>query len=213
MKNIKLLLLAFIVTGFFGLGLISGCNSEDNPVIVTTTYDSTILLKTLTAAEPWDANSLSGINFYELKLEATNSIFKDAQFYDSLGERTRFQIRTGDLVKNFMGIQTKFDFLYNNLSKSRFDTLSKMYYDHTVNPNTDFTYNNTDYYTENMANKPVWSFYLKGRFTGGFNQGKKVYGMFQIDSLYLNSTLDTFKIRLNIKINKNETDQFNPYHN
>lgn len=209
-KTIKILLLTFIVSGFFGLGLITGCNTDNNPIIINPVYDSTIFLKTLTAAEPWDVSSLSGINFYDLKLEVTSSLFKDAQFYDSLGERTRFQIRTGDMVKNFMGLQTKFDFLYNDLSKSRFDTLSKMYYDHTVNSNTDFPYANTEYYTVPLTNKPVWAFYLFGRYPN-FNQGKRVYGMFQIDSLY--SYQDTFHIRINIKINKNETDQFNPYHN
>ncbi|HEY5125016.1 MAG TPA: hypothetical protein VIK14_14885 [Ignavibacteria bacterium] len=209
-KTIKILLLTFIVSGFFGLGLITGCNTDvitPPPVVL----DTNIHLATLTAAEPWDVSSLSGINFYDLKLEITSGPLKDAQFYDSLGERTRFQIRTGDMVKNFMGLQTKFDWISNNYSKAQFDTLSKMYYDHTVNPNIDFPYANTDYYTVPLANKPVWSFYLIGRYAGGFNQGKRVYGMFQIDSLYLDN--DTFRIRLNIKINKNETDQFNPYHN
>jgi hypothetical protein len=211
-KNFRFLSFVFIVLGFISLSLFSSCNSNEVIIPPPVVVDSNIHIATLTANEPNDVNSLSGINFYDLKLEVTSSIFKDAQFYDSLGERTRFEIRGGDLVKSYMGFQTKFDFLYNNMPKSSYDTLSKMYYDHTVNPNTDFPFANTDYYTVPLTNKPVWSFYLKGKFDGGYNQGKRVYGMFQIDSLYSNTTLDTFKIRLNIKINKNETDQFNPTH-
>jgi hypothetical protein len=211
-KTIKILLLTFIVSGFFGLGLITGCNTDNNPIIINPVYDSTILIKNdLVVNEFMNPNSLSGINFYELKLETNNSIYKDAQFYDIGGNRTDFIIRTGDLVKNYMGLQSKFDFIYYDLSNARFDTLSKMYYDHTVNPLTDFPYATTDTMLVSITNKPVWAFYLKGRFDGGWNQNKKVYGLFQIDSLYLDN--DTFRIRLNIKINKNETDQFNPYHN
>jgi hypothetical protein len=197
----------FISTMYFGG---SGCN-EDNPIIINPTYDSTILIKTLTASEPWGDTSKSGINFYELKLEQNNSIYKDAQFYDSLGERDRWAVRTGDLVKNMMGLQTKFDYFSSDLTKAQFDTVSKIYWDHTINAGTDFPYNATDYYTIPLTVKPVWSFYLKGRFDGNFNQGKKVYGLMQIDSLY-NQSGDIYA-RINIKINKNETDQFNPYHN
>jgi|WetSurMetagenome_2_1015567.scaffolds.fasta_scaffold71324_2 hypothetical protein len=211
MKKYKTLLFILCIAIYASLSLQSGCS--DDPITPIVKVDSNIAIKSgIVVNESQNDNSLCGINLYLLQLETRLSTEKDGHFYDSLGERTNFQIRTGDLVddKRFAGLQTKFDFIYYDLSKSRFDTLKKMYYDHTVDPLTDFPYNNTDYYILPLTTKPVWAFYLKGRYDYGYNQGRRIYGLLQIDSLY--NLNDTFRIKLNIKINKNGTDQFNPNH-
>ena len=212
-KNYRFISFVFIVTGFICLSLLSSCNEENVITPPPTTLDSNVFIKNnLIVDETAADTSRSGINLYELKTELSLSTEKDAKFIDSVGEGMRFIIRTGDLGllgKRLPGYTTKFYPMYNNMTQSQFDTLSKIMYYSTLDTN-DFIKNSTYYHPYPLNVKPVYGFYLAQRRWTNQNYGVPVYGMFLIDTLY--KTSDSIAhVRLDIKINKGGKDQFKQY--
>ena len=203
------------MTALVSFSLMSGSCNNDNPVVppVTKVDSNIVIKKSMLVDETFGPTSLSGIDFYDTTVVTSDDFLKDAKFIDSVGEGTRYNIRSGDLgvLKTLaQGFTTKFWPMFDDLTYQQFDTLSKIFYYSTIDT-TDFVLTSTYYHPYNATVKPVYGIYLSGRKSGGFNGGKIVYGMFMIDSLY--KTNDNIEhARLYIKLNKNGQDQFNPNH-
>jgi hypothetical protein len=212
-KNV-LYLFAILMTALVSFSLMSGSCNNDNPITppITTVDSNIVIKKSMVVDETFGPTSLSGIDFYDTTVVTSDDFLKDAKFIDSVGEGTRYNIRSGDLGKlNFRvpGFLTKFWPMYDSMTYQQFDTLSKIFYYSTIDT-TDFVLTSTYYHPYNLTVKPVYGIYLSGR-KPSFNQGRIVYGMFMIDSLY--KTNDNVEhARLYIKLNKNGQDQFNPNH-
>lgn len=190
-----------------------GCNTE-NPITSNPTYDSSILVfNNIIVDEYFNSTSFSGVDLLAGgRVQESDDLHKDIQMRDSGGTSANFYFRSGDMALLDAGFLTKFTPVAYNYTQYQFDTLSKFpYFSNPVDPIVDFTSNETAYFNMPITNpQRVYGFYLRGRFNGGFNSGKKVYGMMYIDSIY--QTGGTYKVRIDVKINKAELNQFNPYH-
>lgn len=210
--------LLFSIVGLYLIFAIftQGCNT-DNPITSNPTYDSTILVfNNIIIDEYFDNNSYSGVNLLEGKVVTeSDNLNKDIQLRDSSGTSANFYFRSGDLaILDDPGYQTKFTPVAYNFTQAQFDTLSSFpYFSNPINPVNDFTEDRTGYFNMPITtSQRVYGFYLKGRYPG-FNNGKKVYGMMYIDSIYQTAGVPKFLVRADFKINKAELNQFNPYHN
>lgn len=213
MNNLLSILLVF---AYIALAMFSGqCDKDENPITPPTPTDSNIkIFNDLTVSEFYNNGSYSDVNLYEGKVvRANDDLNRDIHLADSLfASINAFYLRSGDLSLDAPGYETKFDFKYSSMTQGQFDTLS--YIDvgnRPIDPLIDFPYTMTNSFYTPLSKNSVYSFYLKGRYSGGFNQGKRVYGLLYIDSTWKTAG-DTFKLRIDVKINKAEQNQFNPNH-
>lgn len=215
MKKHALYLVIILMTAFVSFSLMSGSCNDENPVTPVTKLDSSIVIKkNLLVDETFSDTSHSGIDFYDTLVVISSATEKDAKLIDSVGEGTRYNIRSGDLGlfnRLLPGYLTKFYPLYDSITYQQFDTLSKIFY-YSVIDTLDFIRNATYYHQLPLTVKPVYAIYLAERKWRHMNQDRIVYGMFMIDSLYKTND-NIVHARLYIKLNKNGTDQFNPNHN
>ncbi len=151
-----------------------------------------------------------GINLWEgipvRQLDTT----KDMELIDFTNDTTNFYFRSGDYTKDATGFSTKFYRIYSNLD--RFDTLSVIPDSNNKLDSTDFTSVDTygngvwGYFHLGQTGKPVYSFYLSGKYAYGQSGGYRVFGVFlikRIESVYSPEyDSDGIRITVDIKLNK-----------
>ena len=217
-KNLLIGLFVLLITASF---FYAGCSKNDvvnPPVPVRDT--NVVAFDSLIISEYFDDNSYSSVDLFKglAVPEFTAPQLKDIQVRDSSGTRYNFIFRSGDLAKKNPGFESKFGVVNLNIKRAQFDTLSKIY-NASSPPDTvlDFTYNPTVtpyYFNVGDTTKQCLSFYLKGKFAynGGIFCGyKRVFGIMLIDSIYKSPGVDTVKIRLKVRINKDSKNKFNLY--
>ncbi|MCX6165725.1 MAG: carboxypeptidase regulatory-like domain-containing protein [Ignavibacteriae bacterium] len=141
-----------------------------------------------------------------------NSTDKDIQFRDVVvGPDTLIYLRGGN--QDLLGHETWFSNKYiQNYTQFQFDTLSAYRTeDGYINLGRDFPNHNGLDSNINVSNykHSVWFFYLVGRWPGpGIS---RIYGTMYLDSAWYDAGLNLRRIRVDIKINTNEINSFNPY--
>ncbi len=186
-------------------------------VNVNMTYGDIMVFNGLVVNESFTGSSFSGVDLLEGKVVTENNPIRDIQFKDSNGTRYNFYFRSGHLSLNNIlpaGYETEFSELLGMYTKSQFDTLSKRWdvVGREINPDWDFGYHYTQYFNVfpvGSSLRPVYSFYLKGRYPGQ-NQGRRVYGLLLIRDLYYDQPNDIYKVIIDVKINKDSKNNFNP---
>lgn len=141
-----------------------------------------------------------------------NSPDKDVQFRDVVvGTDTLIYLRGGN--QDLLGHETWFSNKYiQNYTQFEFDTLSAYRTeDGYINLGRDFPNHNGLDSNINVSNykHSIWFFYLVGRWPGA--GVPRIYGTMYLDSAWYDAGLNLRRIRVDIKINTNEINSFNPY--
>ncbi len=177
----------------------------------------------LTVFEFYNDSSFSGLNLYEGFVVKWSDIFKDVSFWDSNALRERFYFESGDLkdaerlqkagIKPLAGYKTEFSNILGYYTKSEFDTLKKRYglpgrdsiialYDFGQDRTVKFTYPLPD-------KKPVYSFYLRGKYENNQSGGYPVYGLLFIrDLIPPGGGQTSWRCIVDVKINKKGRNYF-----
>lgn len=153
------------------------------------------------------ATAYSSVDLYHGIIVQEESTYKDAVLTDT--NSTVFQFRSGDLSLLDMppGFMTSFKdiFEYTNITQAQFDTAVTRIPDTDSNLTPqDFTSDITSSFTAPLASHPVFGFCLTGRYQ--VFAPKYVFGMIYLDSAWREN--DVFKLRFDVKINKNGENRF-----
>ncbi len=213
-RNKLILVLPLIV--FLSIIYIPGC--DDSGVETKETTDSNVVIfNNLSVTYYVDASNDTlylAVNLLDGQVVMQQSAAKDMTIIDdTLGSNHNFYFRTGDIVIDVPGKSTWFNRLYSNAAQIQFDTLSKIDYFGTLD-SLDFTQEDTyaggawNYFNVPLLEKPIYSFYLKGKFLDGITS-KRVYGMFYVKNAEpLSEFLGGSRFTIDVKINKNGDDKF-----
>jgi hypothetical protein len=166
-----------MIKGIFKLVLLSlvifyaGCGEDEitnpppnNPDAVN--YNNLIISK---RTLPFDSTR-SGVDLYNGLIVFDGSNVKDANLIDDNIDTTAFFFRSGDLSDiPVPGYQTRFAkiFLYTNLTQSEFDTVKIMPDSDSLLTENDFNSDTTEAFRTPQLLKPVYGFYLAGKFING----------------------------------------------
>lgn len=186
-------------------------------VDVNMSFGDVMVFNGLVVFESFTGSSYSGVDLYEGKVVTENNPIRDIQFKDSNGTRYNFYFRSGHLSLNNIlpaGYETEFSELLGMYTKPQFDTLSKRWdvVGREINPDWDFGYYYTQYFNmfpSGSSLRPVYSFYLKGRYPGQ-NGGRRIYGLLLIRDLIYDQPNDIYKVIIDVKINKDSKNYFIP---
>jgi hypothetical protein len=133
---------------------------------------------------------------------------KDAVLVDTgSGLSQTFWFRSGDLSVDLpAGFKSKFSqiFQYTNLSQAQWDTVSKIPDSDTSLTPDDFTMNESPSFSEPIIAHSVYGFHLMGRYP--LFSVNHIYGMIYLDSAWRENGV--FKVRIDVKINKNGENRF-----
>lgn len=156
---------------------------------------------------PFDS-TYSGVDLYNGLIVLDGSNVKDANLIDNNVDTTSFFFRSGELSDiPVPGYQTRFVqiFLYANLTQTQFDTVKVMPDSDTSLTESDFTLDSTEHFTTPQITKPVYGFYLKGKFDLGITPNR-VFGLMYVDSTWIESNI--YKLRFDVKVNKAGKNSF-----
>lgn len=174
--------------------------------------------------EFFNDSSLSGVNLYDGLVVKWSDLFKDISFWDSNSLRERFYFESGDLkdaerllkagIKPVAGYKTEFSNLLGYYSKSEFDTLKKRYDlpgRDSIIALIDYGQDRTIKFTYPLPEKkPVYSFYLRGKYEQNQSGGYPVYGLLYIRDLVAPGGGQTsWRCVVDVKINKKGRNYFN----
>ncbi|HEY3251937.1 MAG TPA: hypothetical protein VGK25_12570 [Ignavibacteria bacterium] len=199
----KLILLSLVV--FY-----AGCGEEEitNPPPTDT---STVNYNNLIISErtiPFDS-ALSGVDLYNGTIVLDGSPIKDANLVDSIAfNDSAFYFRSGDLSDiPVPGYQTRFAkiFLYSNISQNQFDTIKVMPDSDSLLTESDFNLDATEGFRSPQLTKPVYGFYLAGKYNNHVTTNR-VFGLLYVDSTWYEPS--GFKLRFDVKINKAGNNSF-----
>jgi hypothetical protein len=187
-----------------------GCGDDEinNPPPADT---STVNYNNLIISErtiPFDS-ALSGVDLYNGTIVLDGSPIKDANLVDSiaLGDSS-FYFRSGNLSDiPVPGYQTRFAkiFLYSNITQTQFDTIKVIPDSDTSLTENDFNLDATEGFRSPQFTKPVYGFYLKGKYDQNVTT-YRVFGLFYVDSTWYEPS--GFKLRFDVKINKAGKNSF-----
>jgi len=163
---------------------------SEGTILFQTTYSAVDLYKGVVVV---DSNRLKDANLL------TNFTIADTTYY----------FASGDIFDNvsslLAGYQTKFRLMYANLTQAQFDTLQAIPITDSVLSENDFTLEGTQSVGIPLAVKPVYGFYLKGKYDNSYVP-KQVFGIMLIDSTFKDA--GGAKVRFDVKINKNAENKF-----
>ncbi len=191
--------------------LCTGCDEDEttNPPPVNDT--STVNFNDLIIAErtlPFD-EALSAVDLYKGIILRDSSRNKDANLIDSLfAADSVFYFRSGELSDEpyaVPGYQTRFKFVYLNLTQTQFDTVKVIPDTDTSLTENDFTSDNTESFRAPLAFNTVYGFYLKGKYDNSIVP-YRVFGLIYLDFAYYDA--QGFKLRFDVKINKAGRNSF-----
>lgn len=214
-RNILFLIVAGIFVYIASTG--SGCDTN-NPTGPTTVVDTNVKVYSGRVITGYmGETSLSGINLLHGTIVESNSAQKDLLLKDFNGTNQDWFLRSGSKSDNMaLGYETRFKMLreYDDLSKERFDTISRIKNigTETVHPTTKFfdimstaSYTNPQYFNPPLSNRMVLSFYLKGRYENGVTQ-HPVWGLIHLEKMEVVG--GETKLTVNVKINTRGENQF-----
>lgn len=215
-RNILFLIVAGIFVYIASTG--SGCDTN-NPTGPTTITDTNVKVYSGRVITGYmGKTSLSGINLLQGTIVESNSAQKDLLLKDLNGTNQDWFLRDGSLsvADLALGYETRFKMLreYDDLSKERFDTISRIKNigTETVRPTTKFfdiastaSYTNPQYINPPLSNRMVLSFYLKGRYENGVTQ-YPVWGLIHLEKMEVSG--GETKLTVNVKINTKGENQF-----
>jgi hypothetical protein len=196
-------LMLFFISFFY-----QGCT--DDTVSAPPVYDTSkvnfngLIISERTA--PFDS-AYSSVDLYHGAVVQEQSITKDAVLVDSAQMSANFYFRSGNLsIDMAPGYQTKFNqvFLYPNLTKTQWDTLSRIPGLDSNLKSADFTAGETPYFRDPLEAHTIFGFCLLGRYP--LFSTNMAFGMIYIDSTWRENGV--FKVKINIKINKNGKNSF-----
>ena len=185
LKHFKIRLIYFFSVLIFSVFFyLSGCgndtvtnnNNNTGPDTNVTLFDS------LTIYEYFTSTSMSAADLYNGKVLNDDNTAKDINLRDSNGLGSRFFFRSGDMSLNPIGKKCDFNSHYDNLTKSQFDTLSKIWGATDTLTVSNFPYSDTrqwGYFNSSQGQGRVYEFYLEGKFPSVTTH--QVFGL-----LYLN---------------------------
>lgn len=214
-KKIKItaLLALTLPLVLFLLNSFSGCGSDTiGPTTPPTNPSDTnvIIFDSLVVHEFFLQGSMSGVNLWLGKVTTAADTSKDMQLVDLNGQGVDFYFRSGDL--SFLalapGEQTRFNNIYDSLTQSQFDTLTKIPDSDNQLDSLDFTQDDTQfwgYFKYPLTQHRVYSFYLKGKYANGVTP-KRVYGVIYLKNSYYSINETSFEI--SVRINKNGENWF-----
>ncbi|MBI5402273.1 MAG: carboxypeptidase regulatory-like domain-containing protein [Ignavibacteriae bacterium] len=169
-------------------------------------FNNIILDEYFSAASYSAANFLTGMRVQDLITD------KDIQIRDSIvGPDTLIYLRSAFLDEINTGKATYFsNTLLPGYTKAYFDTLSKFpTIDNQLNPYRDFpNQNGIDYLLTLGSHKRICAFYLAGRWLG--DPAPRTFGLMFIDSVWYDAASKIRKVLVDIKINTNAANEFNP---
>lgn len=194
----------------------SGFNKYSTTVLVepdTVTWMSVPLINKniyvfngITMDEYFFSGSNSAADLLNGRTVSDDSPDKDIQLRDTIvGTSTLIWLKSADLPKGTYFSNT----FPQTYTKSQFDTLSKYYTeDGYINPYRDFpNVNGMDRFLDYQNYQHnVCAFYLAGRYNGSI---PRVYGLMFIDSLWYDTGMNAIRVRIDIKINASENNDFN----
>ncbi|HEX2786941.1 MAG TPA: hypothetical protein VHP32_03480 [Ignavibacteria bacterium] len=214
-RNILFLIVASIMVYIASTG--SGC--EDNPTGPTIITDTNVHVYSGRVITGYmSPTSMSGINLFTGTIVTSESTQKDILLKDLDGTNQDWFLRDGSLSLLDLpaGSETLFKMLreYDDLSKERFDTISRIKNigSTTVQPTTEFfnitstaQYSNPQYLNPPLSNRMVLSFYLKGKYENGVTPNK-VWGLIHLEKM--ETVGGEVKLTVNVKINTKGENQF-----
>ena len=161
--------------------------------------------------------SVSGIDCWLGKSVQENPLTYDMQLRDSslFTPDSNLYIRSGHIALKKMpaGYRTYFSGVIGTYSETDWNNLN---YIPTFTPNQTITYTNAiSYFLEDQipyfnyplpALRPVYGFWLEGRYSPTFNDGKYIYGMIYIKNITVGSA--GYKVIVDLKLNLQEKNSF-----
>jgi len=213
---LKLLLpLLFISTAIGSLLFTTGCNDNTLTTGDTTTVANSNLkvYRDVTISEFFGDDSFSSINLDSGRVTLANSIYRDAELSDSVGQgRDRYYIRSGDGNQDHSapGQETKFTGFFGatgpSYSQANFDAITRIDVSHAdpIVPNLDFP----RYSTFSLGNSfvagdiRVYGFWLKGKKTS-LGWSTERYGIMYLKSINTVTIggVSTYQLTVDIKLN------------
>jgi hypothetical protein len=156
--------------------------------------------------------SYIAVNLWTGQIERDLSSTKDMTLRDSVNTFQNFYFRSGDLTVDVPGFQTRFYKIFNDYTQVQFDSLKSIDAGTTLD-SLDFTQDDTrggdngvwGYFNAPLTSKPVYSFYLKGKFAAGVT-AKRIYGVIYFKEAVLGT--NTFSLTFDVRLNKNGDNWF-----
>lgn len=156
--------------------------------------------------------SFIAVNLWEGLIVRDLSATKDMTLRDSVNTFRNFYFRSGDLSLVVPGFQTRFYKLFNNYTQVEFDSIKSIDAGPTLD-SLDFTQDDTrgganavwGYFNAPLSAKPVYSFYLKGKFASGVTT-KRIYGIIYFEQAAAGA--NTFRLSFDVRINRNGDNWF-----
>ncbi|HEY3251885.1 MAG TPA: hypothetical protein VGK25_12305 [Ignavibacteria bacterium] len=196
---------------FFAIVLHIGCGGDEEVTNPPPTDTSVANFNNLVISErtiPFDS-ALSAVDLNTGTIVLDGSSIKDANLVDSIAfNDSAFYFRSGDLSDiPVPGYQTKFAkiLLYSNLTQDQFDTVKTMPDSDSLLTPDDFTLDITESFRTPQLVKPVYGFYLSGKYDLHVTP-YRVFGLLYVDSTWVEPS--GFKLRFDVKINKAGNNSF-----
>ena len=206
MKKLAILMILCTASIFY-----YGCSEDDDPINPPANDTTAVIYNNLIISErtiPFD-DALSAVDLFRGLIVKDSSMYKDANLIDSisLGDSV-YYFRSGELSdfpSSVPGYRTRFKLIMLQASQSQFDTMKVIPDTDTTLTENDFTSDNTGSFSAPLLFNSVYGFYLKGKFDNDVTP-YPVYGMIYLEEAYNEST--GFKLRFDVKINKEGRNQF-----
>jgi len=157
--------------------------------------------------------SFIAVNLWQGRIERDLSSTKDMTLRDLNNTFRDFYFRSGDLSVDIPGFQTRFYKLFDNYAQVQFDSIKYISAGATLD-SLDFTQDDTrgggngvwGYFNVPFNSRPVYSFYLKGKFANGVT-AKRIYGIMYFKQATLIPD-STFTLKFDVRLNKNGDNWF-----
>lgn len=152
--------------------------------------------------------SQSAVDLYKGVIVVDSNRIKDANLFTEFTIPPTYYFtsgHSGDNVNLFPGYVTKFRFVYSDLTQAQFDTMKSIPGTDSILTGSEFTIDRTQAFANPLNQRPVYGFYLKGKYDEGYVPNR-VFGVMYIDSTYTEA--GGFKLKFDVKINKNSENKF-----
>lgn len=215
-KQIFLLLLSSLFLTF--AVTVSGCDEEDPLGGGGSSNPNVRVFNSIQVEEDSSAfSSYYGINLFNGEPVTGGDPNRDAALQDESNNGEYFYLTSG-IYDQLMppGFETRYFQVYPNLTPAEFDTITAVYSGIGSSFGLeDFTEDNTapwGYFTASSVaqTKPVFCFWLKGRYDAGQNGGKHIFGIIQpVDAFdYFPGQVYGFRMTFRARININGENDF-----
>jgi hypothetical protein len=216
-KLIKYLSVLFL---YFGLAGIIGCDDSGVvPEVPAPVYHYVFIYKNVTMTYLFTAPNDSSNMGVNLLLGVTTKPGDSSKDMELTGtsSNSNFYLRSGDLSPYALGFKTLFNRPYADMSSSDFDTVTVIPNSDSLLTPADFTQDYTSYwgyFNIGQLTKPVFSFYLAGKYNLNQSGSLRVFGVFHVKEVqnYYSSIYHSYgvKMTIDIKVNRGGKNSFIP---